>query len=129
MDLWEEIAGILDREYELTRVQNFSEMLKFVETNQFDGAVANISITAAREEVMDFSQPIYESGLQIMVPDDGRGTSIVSILLRPDLLLAVLGAFLLLFTCGMLMWVFERRHQEYFDKPAARQCSRPFGGR
>ena len=36
-----------------------------------DLAIANISITSEREKIMDFSQPIYDSGLQILVPKGG----------------------------------------------------------
>lgn len=118
IDLWIAVAEELDVTYEFQRVDGFSDMLGAVESGTADGAIANISITAAREATMDFTQPIYSSGLQIMVPDDGQGTSILSILLRRDLILAIIGAFALLFGGGMIMWALERRHQEYFDKPA-----------
>lgn len=40
-----------------------------------------------------------------------------SAILSWDLLLAVLGAFALLLAGGMLMWHFEKRAQDYFNKP------------
>ena len=119
VDLWTEVAKELDLDFRFNRVDGFSDMLSSVENETADGAIANISITAARERVMDFTQPIFASGLQIMVPFEASTTSILSILLRPDFLLAILAAFALLFGGGMLMWVFERRHQSYFDKPAS----------
>ena len=94
-------------------------MLAAVESEQADGAIANISITAACERVMDFTQPIFSSGLQIMVPFEQSNTTILSIILRRDFLLAIVAAFALLFGGGMVMWAFERRHQFYFDKPAS----------
>lgn len=118
VDLWDAVARELDVSYEFIRTDSFKSMLDAVEAGQVDGAIANISITASRESVMDFTQPIFGSGLQIMVPADDSPTSIFQILFRPDLLLAILGAFALLFGGGMVMWMFERRHQEYFDKPA-----------
>ncbi|MGB0798895.1 MAG: transporter substrate-binding domain-containing protein [Planktomarina sp.] len=119
LDLWAAVAKELNVSYEITRVDGFADMLMAVETGAADGAIANISITSAREGVMDFTQPIYESGLQIMVPDDGRGTSVLSILLRRDLLLAIVGAFALLFGGGMIMWALERKHQDYFNHSAS----------
>lgn len=119
MDLLRALAEALDWDYTIVRHDVFSDMLKAVETAQSDLAIANISITAAREEVMDFSQPIFESGLQIMVPAQStRSPSLVRALISSDLLIAIGIAFLVLFCGGMVMWFFERRAQPYFDRPA-----------
>lgn len=118
LDLWRAIAADLRLSYRIERLEEFSHMLGMVERAEADLAVANISITAAREQVMDFSHPIFASGLQIMIGARDTAGSIWSVVLSRDLLLAVLGAFALLFGGGMLMWVFERRAQPYFDHPA-----------
>lgn len=118
LDLWNAVSGELDQIYEVRRVEQFSEMLALVENGEADLAIANISITSSREEVMDFSHPIYASGLQIMVHDSTQSASLIKALLSPELVLAILGAFALLFGGGMLMWWFERRAQPYFDKSA-----------
>ncbi len=118
IDLWQAVAEELGVAYEFQRVDSFKAMLDAVETGAVDGAIANISITASREGVMDFTQPIFGSGLQIMVPKQESNLGIFSILLSPDILLAILGAFVVLFGGGMLMWTFERRHQDYFDMSA-----------
>lgn len=118
VDLWDAVATELGLDYEFQRVDVFGDMLAGVETSAVDGAIANISITAARERVMDFTQPIYASGLQIMVPQKDSGVSMLTLLLRADLLVAILAAFALLFGGGMLMWAFERKHQDYFNRPA-----------
>ncbi len=118
LELWDEVAKDLGVTYEYQRVDVFSDMLELVETGQADAAIANISITAARELVMDFSQPIFESGLQIMVPSNGGTSSIWDIILSRDLILAVIAAFGLLLGSGMLMWRFERNAQPYFDHDA-----------
>lgn len=120
IDLWMAVASVLERQTQLIRHDNFADMLKAVETGASDAAIANISVTAAREQVMDFSQPIFGAGLQILVPATGSsGPSIWSALLSPDLLLAICAAFAMLFLGGMVMWVFERRAQPYFDRPAS----------
>lgn len=117
MDLWAEIAANLGLSYSVERVDSFGDMLGAVETGQSDLAIANISITSAREQVLDFSHPIFASGLQIMIPASDQSSSIWRTILTPELGFAILGAFLVLFAGGMLMWFFERRAQEYFDKP------------
>lgn len=118
MDLLAALAEALDWDYRVERVEQFGDMLVSVTDGSADLAIANISITAARERVLDFSQPIFEAGLQIMVPaDEAPGSSLWRAVLSRDLLLAIGAAFLLLLGGGMLMWVFERRAQPYFDRP------------
>lgn len=118
IDLWDALAQSLDQPYKFERFETFSGMLSAVETGQVDLAIANISITAAREQVMDFSQPIFSSGLQIMTHVDSSGLALWSTLLKKELILSVILAFAALLGVGMLMWSLERRHQEYFDQPA-----------
>jgi polar amino acid transport system substrate-binding protein len=119
IELLEALAHTLDWEYEINRTELFSDMLNSVVDGRADMAIANISITSAREIAMDFSQPIFESGLQIMIPAEKlRTPSIWRALLSRDLLVALGIAFVLLIGGGMLMWVFERRAQPYFDRPA-----------
>ncbi len=120
MDLLAALAETQGWEYQVERVDQFGDMLAAVAegTATADLARANISITAAREAVMDFSQPIFEAGLQIMVsPGESAGSSVWRAILSPDLLLAIGAAFILLIGGGMLMWLFERRAQPYFDRP------------
>lgn len=119
LDLWAALAADLGKTYQLRRVNEFQEMLRLVENGAVDAAVANISITASREEAFDFSQPIFESGLQILIPaDQNSSLSILSILLSRDLIIAIVLAFALLFGGGLLMWRFERDSQPYFDRTA-----------
>ncbi|MGV6811334.1 MAG: transporter substrate-binding domain-containing protein [Brevirhabdus sp.] len=118
MDLWDAIATDLGLTYKVRRVDSFPEMLALAENGEADLAIANISITSQREAKMDFTHPIYASGLQIMTSEQGQSSSTLKAIFRPQLLLAIAGAFALLFAVGMLMWRFERRAQPYFDRPA-----------
>lgn len=119
IDLIEEISKDLRRPYEITRYSEFRDMLAAVNFGQVDVAIANISITSKREEIMDFSHPIFESGLQVMIPKRSTAeVSLLNALLSTELLIAIILAFALLFGGGMLMWVFERNAQPYFDRPA-----------
>lgn len=118
IELLQEVARRLDWTLQINRVDTFAEMLAGVSQGEADLAAANISITAAREGVMDFSQPVFESGLQIMVQaDDVSEPSLLYALMSWDLAAAIGLAFLLLFVGGMFMWALERRAQPYFDRP------------
>ncbi len=118
IELVDALAKRLGWAYEINRTDTFAAMLEGVRSGEADMAAANISITAARETEMDFSQPVFESGLQIMVhAEDVRPPSLLRAMLSWDLAAAIGLAFLVLFGGGMLMWVFERRAQPYFDRP------------
>lgn len=117
IDLLQAIASETGRDVTFRSADSFGAMLDAVRNGEVDGAVANISITAAREREMDFSQPIFSSGLQIMVPLEAEARPFWTSLMRRDILYAILFAMGLLFGAGMLMWVFERKKQPYFDRP------------
>ncbi|TYB77627.1 transporter substrate-binding domain-containing protein [Maritimibacter fusiformis] len=115
LDLWDALMQDIGRDYVVQRTETFGEMLDLVRRAEVDAAAANISITADRETEMDFTQPIFSAGLQIMVPaSDTVASPFLSRLVLRDFLIAVVAAFALLFAAGMLMWLFERRHQDYF---------------
>ncbi|CAD0186192.1 Glutamine-binding periplasmic protein precursor [Ruegeria sp. THAF57] len=117
MDLLAALSESLNWDYEINRVESFGDMLGSVQDGSADLAIANISITASRETQMDFSQPIFEAGLQIMVPSDAvRRPSLLQALLSVELFIAIGLAFAILLGGGMLMWIFERRSQPYFDR-------------
>ena len=118
IDLMKAVAQDIGRDMRFTYVDNFAAMLGNVEAERVDGAIANISITADREAIIDFSQPFFESGLQIMVSGTATEPSIWRVILRWDLLVAIVVAFGVLFALGFLMWLAERGKQEYFDRPA-----------
>ncbi len=117
IDLLNALANSLGWEYSINRTEAFADMLSSARDGTSDLAIANISITAARETQMDFSQPIFEAGLQIMVPSEAtRRPSLLAALLSRELFIAIGLAFGILLGGGMLMWWFERRSQPYFDR-------------
>ncbi|KIC40694.1 glutamine ABC transporter substrate-binding protein [Ruegeria sp. ANG-R] len=117
MDLLAALSESLGWDYSINRVDSFGEMLSAVQDGSADMAIANISITAMRETRMDFTQPIFEAGLQIMVPSEAaRQPSLLHALLSRELFIAIGLAFAILLGGGMLMWSFEKRAQPYFDR-------------
>lgn len=121
VELWQAIAERIGVEYQFERYEAFGDMLKSVETGHADLAIANISVTSEREAIMDFSQPIFSAGLQIMTPlQVNSGVSIWSIIASADLLIPIAIAFGALIGAGMLMWLFERHKQPYFNYTAGK---------
>lgn len=118
IELWQALATELDRPYQLNAFESFADMLNSIKEERADLAVANISITAEREESMDFAQPIFDSGLQILVPSTGAGklSGFLGAVLSMRMLLLILAAVAVVFIIGNLMWLFERHKSPYFQK-------------
>lgn len=121
IDLWERVADRLGVRYELVE-SDLPGLLAGVREGRLDVGVAALTVTAAREEVMDFSHPFHSSGLAIGVGSQHTaGTwALVRRVLSPNLA-KVLGLLaLLLFAAGFLVWMVERRRNpDFAGRPAA----------
>ncbi len=126
IELWKQIARDLGRETEFVRTASFPEMLKLVEQGKVDAAIANITITADRERVMDFSQPIFDTGLKVMIRTEHSPIGLFGAIFNWEMLGLVALAGCLLFAIANLMWFFERKSQPYFDYPYGEGIWRSF---
>jgi polar amino acid transport system substrate-binding protein len=111
------MAEELGLEYSFEIAQQFGEMLAKVERREADAAIANITITSAREQTMDFTQPIFDAGIQVMVRDADGQVDLFGALFNWEMLGLVVLAGVILFVIANLMWFFERRDQPYFQYP------------
>lgn len=125
IDLWQEIAKNLDYGTEFVENNSFAEMLASVENRDVDLAAANISITASREAIMDFSQPIFDSGLLVLTPVDGS-SSIFSVFNNPQLWAWVFGAVAMFVIAGFLISWIERRHTHFQDRSSLNRFDEGF---
>ncbi|UJL48189.1 transporter substrate-binding domain-containing protein [Virgibacillus sp. NKC19-16] len=71
IDLINAIADEAGFEIEI-ETTNFDGIIPGLQTGQFDIAIAGIGITEDRKEVIDYSDPYFESGLAIGVPADNE---------------------------------------------------------
>jgi polar amino acid transport system substrate-binding protein len=123
IDLWEAVAKEAGLQFEMQNVETVPQMLEALKGRQADVAIAAISITAERHAFMDFSQPYYDSGLQIMVATNAaRSGNLAGNLSRQFLnwnTIKVVGAvFLVMFLISHLVWWFERRRNpEMYPEP------------
>ena len=74
IELWDQLAREAGLETEMTTAATAAEMVEAVQKKNADAAVAALSITSEREAVVDFTQPFYESGLQILVSSESAST-------------------------------------------------------
>ncbi len=73
IDLWNLIARDLNISFSYRQFATLPELLASVQDKSSDLGISAISITAERERSFDFSQPILDAGLQIMVRADRSG--------------------------------------------------------
>lgn len=66
MDILAEVADRAGFEYEL-ETMDFQGIIPALQTGSKDIAIAGITITEEREQVVDFSDPYYDSGLRLLV--------------------------------------------------------------
>jgi polar amino acid transport system substrate-binding protein len=114
VELWKAIAKEIGKPFQFVEKANIKEILAGVNVNEGDVAIAAISITSQREQLFDFSQPMFESGLQILVRSDtesGFGLSQIWKLLTTGampFLLSLLAALIII--PAHIAWFTERKH-------------------
>lgn len=121
-ELWQELAQRTGVTFNWLERRNVTEILKTIEDGEADVGIAAISITSEREQRFDFSQPMFEAGLQVMVPDEAEsGFSPWTVLSyftsgAMPYLLGILA--LLILIPGHIVWWAERTHE---NSPFARR--------
>lgn len=115
IELWQEIARQLNVQTEFVVKPTVRDLLASVNDREAHLGIAAISITAERELRWDFSQPMFDSGLQILTRVQAGGASalveaIVANLFSAAVLPYVSGVALILILIAHLVWLVERRN-------------------
>ena len=112
--LWEQVATEEDWEYELVPM-TLSEALSALENGTADVTAAALSVTAERDETIDFSHAFYSSGLAIATPKTSRDAlAILSDFFSVNFFKAFGSLGLVLMLAGAAVWVFERNKNPEF---------------
>ncbi len=99
IDLWNEIARSLGRETEWIYHKTTPDVINSAEDSEVDLGIAAITVSSEREKRVDFSNSMYETGLQIMVSGANSNTNPLAVLaveLKKLLSWTVLGWLLLM---------------------------------
>ena len=111
IDLWDQVARQADLEWEVVGEAQANAIVEALVAGRADIGVGDISVTKARDEVIDFSHPVYRSGLRLLVRSQGSSVrdALASLATSTHLRLglAVLG---LLAGMSALIFVLARRH-------------------
>jgi ABC-type amino acid transport substrate-binding protein len=121
IDLWAQIAERLNLDYRLVEL-DLSRMVDAVAAGEVDAVAAALTITGAREERVDFTQPFYTSGLGIAVVEHPEGGFVATLqrLFSGRFLHSVAALLGVLTLIGVLIWLAERRRNAHFHGGLAR---------
>lgn len=70
IDLWTQIAQANGWEFEFNLVDSFPQMFTDLQNGNADASMSGITITSAREEIVDFSHSYHSTGLSAVVKKD-----------------------------------------------------------
>lgn len=122
IELWKSIAQELDLKSDFIETANVNDLLNAVKSKQADIGIAAISVTAQRERDFDFSQPIFDSGLQILVRTQAQKSSIGRLFgsIFTPTLFQLLGIMLIIVMIpAHIVWLVERNHKGGFLENSA----------
>lgn len=115
IDLWNAILTEMGATGHYQTEANVKDLLATVKSGKADLGIAAISITADREKEFDFSQPIYESGLQIMVTtkDSGQNSflGLMKHVFTPSMLQLTGIMLLIMLIPAHVIWLLERKRE------------------
>ncbi len=120
IDLWDAIAQRQHWRTQYVAVPDVHAQLDAVEAGKADVGAGAISITAERDLRYDFSQPMLNAGLQILVrsqhaaPEATAFTSLMHLLFSPAVLVWLAIAAALTVVPAHIVWFIERGHPESF---------------
>lgn len=126
IELAQLIGTQLGRDIEIYAVDTVAKQLDDVYRGAADMAMGGVAITQAREAELDFSLPVLDTGLTILVPTDsnqgifGQIQGFLRTIAASDLpwLLVVFAVAVLI--AAHLMWLSERRGNPDFDESYAK---------
>jgi polar amino acid transport system substrate-binding protein len=115
IELWDEIAKRNGWKTTYVWTETVSDLIDTVKRGDAEAGIAGISMTKTREDQVDFSYPMFDAGLQVMVGKSQRSTwrDSLSRIFSP-ILFKILGVILLLLVLvGHVIWLFNRHKEDY----------------
>lgn len=125
IDLWRKIADQLKLRYRFEEAASMTSLLEGLAQGKFDLAVAAITVTPAREQVLDFTVPYFHTGTGVAVQTDHLASwmPVIRSIASYGFAQAALALLGLAFLAGFMIWLFEHRANEGFGGGVAHGLS------
>ena len=125
IELWQHLADRLKWNYRFVEAETMPALIDGVGSGKFDAAIAAISITAEREQVLDFTASYFYAGTGVAVQADriSNWLPVIRSIASWSFLQAALTLLGLAVGAGILIWLFERKVNEGFSGSAVRGLS------
>ena len=124
IDLWQALSREIGWDFEFVKHEGVADKLKNLQEGSIDIAIGGITITEKREEMFDFTHPVYHTGLDILIPKIGHPTlgGLISSLFEGKKFFLFGGLIILIIIAGHIIWIVERSsknrttsfHRKYF---------------
>ena len=113
IDLWEKIADSLNIRYKFNEY-NLSGLITALEQDKIDLCINPLTVTSQRVKEIDFTQPFYITNLAIATKRQSGNNFILFItnFFSIDFIEILLILFLVILIFGLLVWLFERKHNK-----------------
>jgi polar amino acid transport system substrate-binding protein len=118
IELWEALAFSQGWQFKYVEAATFPELIDLVHKGAVDVAVGDLTVTSQRLELVDFSQPYFDSGLQVMI-DARRHTGLRALLKgmsEAGHLRIIAAGVGLLVLATIALTIFDRRLDPEFHK-------------
>ncbi|MXO66651.1 transporter substrate-binding domain-containing protein [Altererythrobacter endophyticus] len=110
IELWRNIAEGKGYDYRFVE-SDLAGMIDGLQDGRYDASVGALTITAEREELVDFTHPFYATGFGIVTRKSSPGwLNLFNNFFTLGFLKAVLALSALLMLVGVLFWLAERKH-------------------
>lgn len=110
IDLWRALSRETGLDFEFVEYKGVADKLKNLQEGSIDIAIGGITLTEKREELFDFTHPVYHTGLDILIPEVGNPTlgGLLSSLFKGQKVFLFGGLIFLIIIAGHIIWLGER---------------------
>ena len=117
IDLWVEIAKIIEVDFQLIEFSNTNELIQACEQNEIDLAIAAITMTTDRLDRVDFSNTIFNSSVSVAIRGERAGLLDTLLLFFNSWLVDVLVTLgVVLLFIGTVVWLVEMKKNPDFPR-------------
>jgi polar amino acid transport system substrate-binding protein len=115
IDLWQRIAGQMHLRYRFQET-TLKGMVDGVAGGSLNAAIAALTVTGPRQQLVDFTLPFYSASLGIAVPADTGipWWPIIRNIFSPGFFHVAVVLISIALSVGLLLWLIERRQNEHF---------------